>query len=434
MKLLSDTNIHLENKKASRIFFAFIWILYALVYMTKSCFSGALASIVAEGSLTLTETSIISAAFYIAYTPLQILGGIFADKYSPEKLILVGVIGSAVSNVVIFIDQSFWVMLIAWVFNAIIQFALWPAVYKIMSSQLVRSDRSKMIFLMSFGSSGGLVLTYIISAFLPHWRWNFFISAVTLDILAVVLLVFCIILGPMMKKDKPPRVVEDVDPHDNPTMGLSPMKIFLISGFVALLPAVLMRTMVEQGAKTLSSTMLSQSYDQISPMLGNLLNIFIIVSGVAGTFLLKFLIFPKLIKNELVCYMVLLGITLPFTLVLRFVGALPVGVVVFALCMVSLFLSATHLLTQYFNMHFVKYGLNGTAAGILNAAASFGLVLNFCVFGPTAESMGWPTVTTLWIIMVIIGMVGLIFGIKPSVKFIKNLQIHNEKQERNKKL
>lgn len=426
MKLLSDINIHFENKKASRAFFVFIWIMYAMVYMTKSCFSGALASIVAEGSLTLTETSIISAGFYIAYTPLQILGGIFADKYSPEKLITVGLVGGAVSNVVIFFNQSFWVMLAAWVFNAIIQFALWPAVYKIMSSQLVRSDRSKMIFFMSFASSGGLIFTYIISAFIPNWRWNFAISAVTLAVLAVLLLIFCKVLNPIMKKDAPPKTVEELDPDDNPSLHLSPMKIFVISGFLALLPAVLMRTMVEQGAKTLSPTMLSQSYESVSPTIGNLLNVLIIIAGIAGTFLVKFVIFPKIIKNELVCYLVLMGITLPYTVFLRFVGELPVWMMVFSLCMTSLFLSATHLLTQYFNMHFVKYGLNGTAAGILNAAASFGLVLNYCVFGPTAEQMGWQTVTMLWIVMVAVGMLSVAFGIKPSLKFIKNLQKHNK--------
>ena len=429
MRVLSDTNIHLENKKASRVFFVFIWIMYAMVYMTKNCFSGALASIVAEGSLTLTETSIISAAFYVAYAPLQILGGIYADKYSPEKLIIIGLLGSAVSNVVIFFNQSFWVMLVAWVFSAIIQFSLWPAVYKITSSQLVRSDRSKMIFLMSFASSGGLILAYVISAIVPKWQYNFAISAVVLIVLAVMLFIFCRALNPIMKKDKPETVVEDLDPNDNPSTGLSPMKIFVISGFMALLPAVLMRTMVEQGAKTLSPTMLSQSYESISPTLGNLLNILIIIAGVLGTFLVKFVLFPRIIKNELVCYLVLLGVTLPFAVILRLVGDLPVGVIVFALCMVSLFLSSTHLLTQYFNMHFVKYGLNGTAAGILNAAASFGLVLNYCVFGPTAESLGWPTVTTLWIVMIVIGMLGVAFGIRPSIRFIKNLQRYNKTRE-----
>jgi sugar phosphate permease len=87
MNLLSDINIHLENKRASRVFFIFMWLMYAFVYMTKNCFSGALAAIVEEGTLTLTQATVINAAFYVAYAPLQILGGIFADKYSLSNLL-----------------------------------------------------------------------------------------------------------------------------------------------------------------------------------------------------------------------------------------------------------------------------------------------------------------------------------------------------------
>ena len=127
MHLLSDTNIHLENKRVSRMFFIFLWLLYALVYMTKSCFAGALSKIVAEGALTLTQASWINASFYFVYAPLQVLGGIFADKYSPEKLITIGLLGSAVANLVIFFNQSFTIILLCWIFNAIIQFGLWPS-------------------------------------------------------------------------------------------------------------------------------------------------------------------------------------------------------------------------------------------------------------------------------------------------------------------
>ena len=176
MNFLKDTDVHLENKRISRIFFAFIWIAYALVYMTKSSFSGALSAIVAEGELTLTQASLINAAFYGVYTPLQILGGVFADKYNPQRLILVGLVGSSVANLVIFLNQSFYVMLAAWIFNAIIQFALWPAIYKIISSQLVRSDRANMMFFISFASSGGLLVNYAVSAAIPRWNYSFAIS------------------------------------------------------------------------------------------------------------------------------------------------------------------------------------------------------------------------------------------------------------------
>ncbi|MBQ8408658.1 MAG: MFS transporter [Clostridia bacterium] len=417
MNLLSDINVHIENKRASRLFFIFMWLMYALVYMTKNCFSGALAAIVDEGTLTLTQATVINAAFYVAYAPLQILGGIFADKYSPEKLITVGLIGSAVSNVVIFFNQNFYMMLVSWVFSAIIQFALWPAVFKVISSQLVRSDRSKMVFYMTFSASGGLILAYAVSAFVPNWRYNFAISAIALVVLAIALLILCKALNPLLKKDQEPVRHEDVDHNIDHGQRTAPIRIFLISGFFVVLPAIVLRMMVENGSKTLSPTMLSQSYENITPMLGNLLNILIISSGIVGMILIKVFVFPRLIKNELVCYLILLIISLPFATVLRFVGSLPIWLAVLSLCIVSMLLSATNLLTQYYNMHFVQYGLNGTAAGILNAAASFGLVLQYCVFGTVADHFGWQVVTTLWIVMIAVSAVCIAFGILPLKRF-----------------
>ena len=426
MKIMSDINIHLEDKRESRHFFVFLWLMYALVYMTKNCFSGALSAIVAEGSLTLAQTTFISAAFYIAYTPLQILGGIFADKYSPEKMITVGLLGGAVCNTVIYFNQNYYVMLATWVFNAIIQFALWPSVFKIMSSQLVRSDRGRMIFYMSFASSGGLIMTYITSALLPHWKYNFMVSAVVLVISAVILLIYCKHLGPIMKKDKPaeaPVLAEE----KNEKKRMSTVKLFLISGFFTLLPAVLLRTMIENGTKTLSPTMLMQSYENISASTGNLLSIFVIIAGVVGTLLIKLVLFPRIIKNEITAYLIMMIAALPFTVVLRFVGEIPAWLVILSLSMISMSLSATHLLTQYFNMLYIPYGKNGTAAGILNAAASLGMVLQYCVFGSVAQNRGWATVTTLWIVMVLIGIAFCLATVIPAKKFKREVEGEEKK-------
>ena len=418
MKIMSDINIHLEDKRESRHFFVFLWLMYAVVYMTKNCFSGALSAIVEEGSLTLAQTTFISAAFYIAYTPLQILGGIVADRYSPEKMITVGLLGGAVCNTVIYFNQNYYVMLVTWVLNAIIQFALWPSVFKIMSSQLVRSDRGRMIFYMSFASSGGLIMTYIVSAFLTDWRDNFLISAIVLVISAFILLVYCKHLNPIMKKDKieSTPVISD---KNSDKKKMSTVKLFLISGFFTLLPAVLLRTMIENGTKTLSPTMLMQSYENISASTGNLLSIFIIVAGVVGTLLVKLVLFPRIIKNEITAYLIMMIAALPFTVVLRFVGEIPAWLVILSLSMISMSLSATHLLTQYFNMLYIPYGKNGTAAGILNAAASLGLVLQYCVFGSVAQDHGWQTVTTIWIVMTVLGIAACLLTVVPARRFKK---------------
>ena len=43
-----------------------------------------------EGAMTKSQTGLITAVFYLVYAPLQVVGGIFADKYDPEKLIKIG--------------------------------------------------------------------------------------------------------------------------------------------------------------------------------------------------------------------------------------------------------------------------------------------------------------------------------------------------------
>ncbi len=417
MNLLKDTRIHFESKRISRLVFFFIWITYALVYMTKSSFSGALSAIVAEGALTLTQASLINAAFYAVYTPLQILGGVFADKYNPERLVLIGLIGSSVSNLIIFLNQNFAVMLIAWIFNAIIQFALWPAIYKIISSQLVRSDRANMMFFISFASSGGLLVNYAVSAAIPRWNYSFAISTVVLLLLAAALILICKHYSPALKKDAP---IEEAQTETSAApQSMKTSKLFLISGFYAMMVAVLLRAMVENGTKTLSATMLFQSYESISPAIGNLLNTLIILAGVAGILLVRFLIFPRLIKNEVVGFLVMFVLALPFAVVLRFVGDLPIGIVVASLAMIALLLSPTTLFTQHYNLHFTKYGKNGTAAGVINAAASLGFTFQYCVFGPVAENLGWPIVTTLWIVMILLGAISVAFVLRPFRRFTK---------------
>ena len=131
-----DINIHLENKGVSRRFFIYIFLMYSLVCMTKNCFNGALADIVSEEILTKSQTGLITAMFYIVYTPLQIVGGIFADRFSPERMIKIGLIGGAIANTIIFFNHNYYVMLASWIFNAVVQFALWPSTYKIRTVQI----------------------------------------------------------------------------------------------------------------------------------------------------------------------------------------------------------------------------------------------------------------------------------------------------------
>lgn len=386
-----DINIHLENKSVSRHFFVFLFLMYAVVYMTKNCFNGALADIVSEGVLTKSQTGLITALFYLAYTPLQIVGGIVVDKYSPELFIKIGLLGGAVANTIIFFNHNYYVMLVVWTLNAVIQFGIWPGIYKIVTSQLCRSDKTYMIFLITMSSTLGLLMSYVIAAFLPSWEMNFAVSAVALFILTVGIHIYDKHLNRFVKKDyEPVSILSGKGSYDG-----SSFKLFLASGFILLLLPGIIRCLIGQGSQTLAPIMITEMFEGIDTSIGNLMNTLVIISGLIGTLLVKLVLYPRIIKNEIVGVVfssaAVLGFTIPFVL------APNLPIFLFSLCGISLFATMGSLFIIYFNASFAKYGKNGTAAGISNAASSFGIVLlNYGVL-KISDLWGWDAVRYLWL-------------------------------------
>lgn len=64
--------------------------------MTKSMFSSAMAMIVEEGFMTKSQTGFINVVFWLVYAVFQLVGGFAVDKFSPHKLIMIGLAGAAV--------------------------------------------------------------------------------------------------------------------------------------------------------------------------------------------------------------------------------------------------------------------------------------------------------------------------------------------------
>ncbi len=371
-----DVNVHFEDKRKSIHFFWFMWILYAVVCMTKNCFSAAIADIVEEGFMTKSQTELITSMFYIVYTPLQVLGGICSDKFSPERLIKIGLIGGTVANAVIFFFNTFSTdiaviypaMMASWVFNAIVQFAIWASVFKIVSSQCVRSDRPKMIFLISFSNSMGFFLSYALGAILPDWRMNFSISAVALLILAVILHFWDKRINKYMKWDK---VIPTANIKEEKKHSASTMKLFLESGFILLLVCIFLRDSVTASVRRIASSFLREEF-ALDPSLGNLMSVLIVTVSMLGILVAKEMILHNMLKNHLFGIVIGLGAT---TLVaVLFIFAPNIATNVICMCLIAGITTATNLFSHTISSAFVKYGKNATAAGLVNAAVSLGFV------------------------------------------------------------
>ncbi len=417
LKVEHDVHIHIENVRVSRWFFVLLFSIYSITYMTKGCFSGSLADIVAEGVLTKSETGLISAVFYMIYTPMQIVGGVVADKYNPERLIKIGLLGGALCNAVIFFNQNYYVMLITWAINAVVQFGIWPSIFKIMTSQLYPGDRTEMIFIMSLTVTVGLLGTFVLAAVVPGWEYNFAVSA--------ALLLLCALMLHFADRRVNKYVVDDADTEKSQRAEAAPLLIntgestaslFWRSGFILMLVPAFVRSAVGQSVKSISPTFIMETFD-VTPSTSNLLNILIIIFGVVGTVSVRFGLKGR-VKNEVVGIITFMLPALLLAIALLCTSTLWVTMVL--LCALALTTTAPSLLISYFNSQFAKYGKNATAAGISNAASSFGVCIASYIYPLLADCMGWTAVIVAWAAFMLVSIAVLAITLPISLKFAKD--------------
>ncbi len=406
-------NKYIENKRISLTFFFTIWLMYTLVYMTKNCYSAAMATIVDAGVLTKTQTGTISAAFWLVYAAFQIVGGAAADKFKPEKLIAIGLLGGGVANLIIYFNHNYHVMLITWSLNAIVQFGIWPSIFKIISTQLAHTQRTKAIFYIGTSNSAALMLSYIFAAIFKNWEDNFLVSAIVLIVMALLWLS----VYKMFSK----HMVEEHLAHDFSSVvkeKVHPGKLLISSGLVVVLVIGCLRDTLNSAIRSLTPVMVMETYN-ITPFAANALNMILVVVGALNVFVAR-LVHPKPFKNEMLALLSLMIPLIPLLFAVMFIGDYHVLI---AMCLLSLavaLLSAGSMFTgSYLVRHFNKYGCGGTIAGIVNAAAAFGSVLANYVFSRTADVYGWSYTTKLWVIISFV-VILLIVVIYPVWKrFIK---------------
>ena len=408
-----EKNKYLESKSLSIYLFVFLFLMYAVVYMTKSMFSSALAIIVEEGVMTKSQTGLITAAFWFAYAPFQIVGGFAADKYSPYKLIVIGLSGAIISNVIIYFNQNYYIMMAAWIFNAIAQFGLWPAVFKVVSTQLTHTFRATAVFWMLFSTSVGLGMSMLVASFVKDWRDNFLLSAISL----VVMMLAYMILNKFFDK----KMVEQES--DKKNIGTSqPQKapmlpLMMSSGVVAFLIVCLLRVAIDNGIKMMTPVMLMETYPDLPAVISTRLGSILVVFSAIGIFVTG-IVKTKVTKSEPKAQILLYGVSLIPLAMVCFVGHIHYLWILVALSLSIVLVHGAAPFSQSFvALHFEKYGRIGTVSGILNATASVGNILASYIFAKMAEVMPWEGVAISWFISIILCVVLCVVVLPRWTKF-----------------
>ena len=417
-------NKYMENEHLSLMLFMVVAVIYCLVYMTKNCFSAAMVLLVSEGVLTKTQTGNISAMFYLMYAPFQIVGGLAADRFSPYKLIAIGLLGAAISNIVIIFAGNYYVMMAMWSFNAAIQFGVWPAIFKIVSTMLSPVHRHNAVFYITFSGTAGSVLSYLVAGLVSEWKTNFEISAIVL----FACLALWLVSGKYFAKN---MIDEDPVSHGvahlpekkshNPKSDDSMIKILATSGLGIMLPALMLQSMFSVGVQAVVPTMLKESYVGMSASIASVLNIFPILVAILGKYVMQFFYRKKTHNESLAMTICMLCMLVPL-FVMLFVGKISVWYIVVMVSLILLISNASSIVsTAYLPVCFSSFGRTGTVSGIINAMASLGIVMANFVSPRLADMFGWVEVVYAWIIFAFVAALIFFVAFFPWKRFVSKL-------------
>ena len=267
-----------------------------------------------------------------------------------------------------------------------------------MTAQLEPSERRSAVFYMSFTGSIGLMLAYLIAAVVPNWQSNFIISASLLFALALILHFATKYVKPYMIKDREIKSQNDEKGKEK-SGDIKTSKLLLESGLFILLIVAFLRVIILYFAKTLSATMLMESYESVSPSIGNILNVVILGVSMIGNLLVKTVLYPKRIKSAPTGIAIMLFVSLVFMIPIIFVGEINLIIVTTSLCVIAGSLAAGQLFTNYCSMRFEKFGKSGIVSGITNAISSAAVVVNSYGVTKAAEVFSWKTVSKCAFVM-----------------------------------
>ncbi len=399
-------------KRASWVLFIASWIIYAVVSMTKSTYSASIASIIEEGLFNKSQAGVINASFYLFYGTAQLVGVKLVDKIQPSRLVNITLIGTAIATLGMAFSNSFVLMLVFWSLCGLIQFAIWPAILRIITEFLHPDHTYSAMSAISFCYCAGMLLNYLFASIVlavSHWKVLFILMSV---ILAVTFIGWRIVV--IKTKTACVALHYEYQKHlYDDTSGVtgkseqshSLLKIVLASGLVLLLVPSFIRTSLDVGLKAWVPTMIIESYSGISPSFANMLTTAIVFVNLGGIFIAGIL-YPRVTKNSFFASGLCFLITVPFTLLLLLIGKISVLFIVLFLAVITTLMYAAHqLMDVIIPAHFSRYGHSGSVASIVNAIASYGAVVANILFGYVAQNYGWNTTIIFWIVFAVIAFV-----------------------------
>lgn len=388
----------LTDKKTVNKYAILFMFTYFVSYLTRINFAAIIAEIEHSDGIPETILGLAVSGSSIFYGAGQLVSGYMGDRIQPKKLIGYGLILTTITNCLIPLAPSPYLMVGIWCVNGLIQAFMWPPLVRLMGSIFNRDDYSRACVIVSWGSSFGTILIYLISPViiaLMSWRYVFFFSATCGILMSLFWWKLCPLIpaGPTFseysKETASTRSIFSI---------FSPLLCFILL-------AIALQGALRDSVTNWTPTYISKTFNvnaEFAILSTVILPIFSILS-----FHLASKVYTKKLNNPLSCagLFFVIGFVASTVLTLLHNTSMPVSVILAALlcgCMhgVNLMLVCT------VPSHYEKYGKISFVSGLINSFTYLGSAISTFGVAAIAESTGnWQLVIGIWAIIALLGAV-----------------------------
>ncbi|MBN2552585.1 MAG: MFS transporter [Spirochaetales bacterium] len=170
-----------------RIFIT-IWITYGSFYLCRANISFALPGLTEEFGYSKTLLGLLGTALFVMYSIGQFVNGQLGDKFGARRLVFVGMVVSALLNIVFSFSNAFAFMLVIWGLNGYFQSMGWAPQVKTMANWFTVRQRGRWMGLMGSCYQIGNAYSWLLASFLAArygWRYLFWVPAILLLISSI---------------------------------------------------------------------------------------------------------------------------------------------------------------------------------------------------------------------------------------------------------
>ncbi len=367
--------------------------VYTVSYLTRINFGAIVSEMETATGIGKDLLSLSLTGSFVTYGVGQVVSGMLVDRISAKKLVTIGLIVTASMNLLLPCFLNPYLMLMIWCINGFAQSFMWPPMVKMMTQRLNDEEYQKAAVVVSWGSSVGTMLIYLISPLiisLLNWQWVFFLCSMAA---AVTLLLW---------QKFPDQKEIAVTSEKSCQKGSA--RVLFAPVMIGVMAAIVLQGMLRDGVTTWMPSYITETYHwdtAASILTAVILPIFSIFC-----FQLAAKLYRSVFKNPLLCAGIFFFVGLISAVLLScFTGKYVVVSILCSAVLTGCMHGVNMMLISMVPAYFKKYGVTGTASGVLNACTYVGSAISTYGVAVLSQNMGWQLTILIWCMIALAGTV-----------------------------